>query len=106
MDTEINYKYKDGLHPDIKEGHLTIDKSFYKYYLDLYNDTTNTLHDRLNHFGLRCWGDEFCRIKIQEMIDFFYNVYHDDSDEDYLKLIKVFDFLLNQEIVEFTFEMY
>ena len=107
MDTEINYKYKDGFHSDIKSGHLTIDKEFAKTYMGRRDDTP--LSDRLNHWGLICnKGDEFIQFVLLDLIDFFElrNKLVEHMNEDEQKLLELYYFLSKQELVELTFEIY
>ena len=106
MDTEISYKYyKDGFHPDIKEGHLTIDKQFFKAYLDL---PDNPISKRINHCGLISKGDEFAKIFLKNLIEFFdlHTKFENELDEDEKSLLNLYDFLLKQEIIEITFQKY
>lgn len=109
MDTEINYKYKDGYHDDIKEGHITLDKSIYKDYTNVYKtDIGNSVKDdlarRLWNCHLISRGDHECRSFLTDIINFL----KDDNgkycgDEE---LMKLYEFLMKQELVEILFECY
>ncbi len=102
MDTEITYKYKDGLHPDIKEGHLTLDKAVYKMYTDSYGfdfveDDLTSLKRRLWYCHFRASDDHRCKHFLKDIVTYT----HDEE------LTKLYDWLLKQgEVVEIIFEMY
>jgi hypothetical protein len=98
MDTELTYKYKDGLHDDIKEGHLTLDKSVYKNYAGVYDtyyeDGLDNLARRLWWCHLRATGDYQCKQFLKDIFDF-------SKNED---LKKTYEWLIKQELVEIIFE--
>lgn len=101
MDTEITYKYKDGLHEDVKTGQISLDKSVFKNYVDSYStnydDDLTILSRRLFNCHLRASGDGQCRA-------FLKDIYLFSKDEDFEK---TYLWLLKQdEIVEIIFEMY
>ena len=99
MDTEITYKYKDGLHEDVKCYKLILDSSVYKQYTGLYNticdDKINKLTRRLWHCHLRATGDARCRAFLKDISD----VCKTKEFE------RVYQFLLKQEMVEVIFQM-
>jgi len=104
MDTELFYKYKDGLHPDIKSGQLTMDKSVYRKYTDSYNtnadDDINNLNRRLWNCHLRAEDNDQCRKFLTDIL--IYNKNNMDIEE----FIKLYDWLMKQELVEIIFTCY
>ena len=112
MDTEISYKYKDGFHPDIKSGKLTIDKSIYKRYTGRYgmnheDDLKTSLSRRLTHCGLFSWGDVRCKAFMNNILEFYDEAFKSEIiDDDLTKMKDLFDWLLKQEMVEIKFECY
>lgn len=100
MDTEITYKYKDGLHEDIKDGSLTLDKSVYKNFTGTYttsnDDDINNLARRLWNCHLRATGDIECKAFLTDISNFC-------KDGEFETVYK---WLMKQEMVEVIFQMY
>lgn len=111
MDTEIFYKYKDGLHPDLKTGQITLDKSIYKSYKGSYgtNFSDSVLYSlprRLWHCSLVWEGDSDCKRFLNDLKEFWTKseVGFAEGYEERFKVVH--EFLMKQELVEIKFTCY
>lgn len=106
MDTEIYYKYKDGLHDDIKSGMITMDTSIKRKYVDGYNTHFNdsvidSLPRRLWNCSLVWDGDHDCKQFLKDLQEFCLSNSCKYEYEDEFR--KTHDFLMKQELVQIKF---
>jgi len=105
MDTELNYKYKDGFHSDVKEGHITLDKGIFKSYAgryetDIKDNVKDSLARRLWNCKLIWEGDIDCKRFLSDLKEFCNGSYEEDD------MNNLHEWLMKQELIEIRFECY
>jgi hypothetical protein len=71
MDTEIEYKYKDGFHKEIRTGSLTTDRGLFKAFIGCYDKPESELTKRLNHCALISRGHQHATIFLETLNSFW-----------------------------------